>query len=81
MRSKFFNQRGILTILYMKLTFEYHSAGKKSLKNNPTDVMVMSLGLLGWSLRSSCISSRVTGQAVQAVEGRVCCLLMVRSVV
>lgn len=77
MRSKFFNQRGILAILYMKLTFEYHSAGEKSLKNNLTDVMVMSLGLL----RSSCISSRVTGQAVQAAEGRVCCLLMVRSVV
>lgn len=38
---KCFNQRGILAMLYMKLTFEYHSASKTSLKNNPTDVMVM----------------------------------------
>lgn len=41
MRSKCFNQRGILAMLYMKLKFEYHSASKASLKNNPTDVMVM----------------------------------------
>lgn len=41
MRSKCFNQRGILAMLYMKLTFEYHSASKASLKNNPADVMVM----------------------------------------